>query len=88
VDGEALATLADGGNGVFLFAEDTAQLITIYGSLGNLLSGSLTTYTMRFRVTTAVANTFQVGRGVLGEVTVNTGTTNVTLPFVARIFAP
>jgi PKD repeat protein len=88
VDGEALATLADGGNGVFLFAEDTAQLITIYGSLGNLLSGSLTTYTMRFRVTTAVANTFQVGRGVLGEVTVNTGATDVTLPFVARIFAP
>ncbi len=33
----------------------TAQLITIYGSLGNLLSGSLTTYKMKFRVTTAAA---------------------------------
>jgi hypothetical protein len=88
IDGEALATLADGGNGVFLFAEDTAQLITIYGSLGNLLSGSLTTYKLSFRVRTTTANTFQVGRGVLGKITVDTGATTVTLPFVARIFAP
>jgi len=88
IDGEALATLADGGGGVFLFAEDTAQLITIYGSLGNLLSGSLTTYKMKFRVRTAAGGPFQAGRGVLGEVTVNTGATTVTLPFVARIFAP
>ena len=34
--------LAEGGNGTFLFAEDVSQLIPIYGSLGNLLSGSYT----------------------------------------------
>ena len=86
VDGQALATLADGGNGVFLFAEDTTQLITIYGSLGNLLSGSLSTYRLTYRISTDVANAFQPGRAVMGALTVNTGTTTVRLPFIVRIF--
>jgi PKD repeat protein len=86
VDGQALAALADGGGGAFLFAEDTSQLITIYGSLGNLLSGSLTTYKLTYRITTDVANAFQPGRAVLGSLAVNTGAASVRLPFIVRIF--
>jgi PKD repeat protein len=89
VDGQALAALADGGGGAFLFAEDTTQLITIYGSLGNLLSGSLTTYKLTYRISTAVVGAFQPGRSVRGTVSVNTGTVanpTVNLPFIVRIF--
>ncbi len=86
VDGQALAALADGGGGAFMFAEDTAQLVTIYGSLGNLLSGSLTTYRLNYRITTTVANGFANGRSVLGRLSVNTGAGIVTLPIVVRIF--
>ncbi len=86
VDGQTLAALADGGNGAFMFAEDTAQLVTIYGSLGNLLSGSLSTYKLTYRITTPVAGGFAVGRSVLGRLSVNTGAGTVTLPIVVRIF--
>ena len=87
VDGQTLAALADGGNGAFMFAEDTAQLVTIYGSLGNLLSGSLTTYKLTYKITTTAAGGFAVGRSVLGRLSVNTGAGGtVTLPIVVRIF--
>lgn len=86
VDGIALAELADGGNGTFLFAEDAAQLIPIYGSLGNLLSGSLTTYELRFRIE-APAGSFAVGNAVRGVVEVDLGGGNIVrLPFIVRIF--
>jgi len=86
VDGLVLATLADAGNGVFLFAEDVTQLIPIYGSLGNLLSGSLTTYRLTYRIGTEVADAFQAGRSVRGTLAVNAATNPVNLPFVVRIF--
>jgi len=86
VDGQTLAALADGGNGAFMFAEDTAQLVTIYGSLGNLLSGSLTTYKLTYTITTNAAGGFASGRSVLGRLNVNTGAGTVTLPIVVRIF--
>jgi len=85
VDGLVLATLADAGNGVFMFAESVTQLIPIYGSLGNLLSGSLTTYRLTYRIQADVDGTFQAGRSVRGTIAVNTGL-NVSLPFVVRIF--
>jgi PKD repeat protein len=86
VDGLALATLAEAGNGVFLFADDVTQLIPIYGSLGNLLSGSLTTYRLTYRISTEVADAFQAGRSVRGTLAVNAATTPINLPFVVRIF--
>ena len=86
VDGQTLAALADGGGGAFMFAEDTAQLVTIYGSLGNLLSGSLTTYKLSYRITTTAGGGFADGRSVLGRLSVNTGAGTVTLPIVVRIF--
>jgi PKD repeat protein len=86
VDGNALATLAAAGNGVFLFAEDVTQLIPIYGSLGNLLSGSLSTYRLSFRITADAAGTFAPGRNVRGVLTVSASSNTVNLPFVVRIF--
>jgi hypothetical protein len=86
VDGEALAKLAEGGNGTFLFAEDVTALIPIYGSLGNLLSGSLTTYKLTYKISTDTAGTFAVGRSVLGGLAVNAGGTSINLPFIVRIF--
>jgi hypothetical protein len=86
VDGLALATLADAGNGVFLFAEDVTQLIPIYGSLGNLLSGSLSTYRLSFRITADAAGTFAPGRNVRGVLSVAAPSNTVNLPFVVRIF--
>jgi hypothetical protein len=71
VDGVVLATLADAGNGIFLFAEDVTQLIPIYGSLGNLLSRSLTTYRLTYRISTDVDGAFQAGRSVRGTLAVN-----------------
>ncbi len=86
VDGLVLATLAEAGNGVFLFADDVTQLIPIYGSLGNLLSGSLTTYRLTYRISTEVAGTFQAGRSVRGTLSVNAATNPINMPFVVRIF--
>lgn len=86
VDGLVLATLAEAGNGVFLFADDVTQLIPIYGSLGNLLSGSLTTYRLTYRITTTVDGAFQAGRSVRGTLAVNAATNAINMPFVVRIF--
>ena len=92
VDGEALARLASEGGGIFLFAEDTTQLITIYGSLGNLLSRSLTTYRLTYIIRSDVADAFlkaanEPDRQVRGTLTVNTGNAVVNLPFIVRIFS-
>jgi PKD repeat protein len=86
VDGEALARLASEGGGTFLFAEDTTQLITIYGSLGSLLSGRLTTYRLTYRIKSSAVDAFQTDRRVLGSLTVDTGAAIVNLPFIVRIF--
>jgi hypothetical protein len=85
VDALALAELADGGNGTFLYAENAEQLIPIYGSLGNLLSRSLTTYQTTWTVQATQAGVFLTGRSVLGKLRVATGTNTIELPFVVRI---
>jgi hypothetical protein len=86
VDGVVLATLADAGNGIFLFAEDVTQLIPIYGSLGALLSRSLTSYRLTYRISTEVDGAFQTGRSVRGTLAVNAASNLVNIPFVVRIF--
>jgi len=85
VDFEALADLADRGNGIFLFAENAEQLIPIYGSLGNLLSRSLTTYKITWTIQAAAPNTFVAGRSILGRVQIRTGSNTTNLPIVVRI---
>jgi hypothetical protein len=85
VNFEALAELADRGNGVFLFAENAEQLIPIYGSLGNLLSRSLATYKIKWTIRADAPNTFQVGRSILGRVQIKTGSNTTNLPIIVRI---
>ena len=68
------------------FAEDVTQLIPIYGSLGALLSRSLTTYRLTYRISTDEADAFQAGRSVRGTLAVITASNPVNLPFVVRIF--
>jgi hypothetical protein len=85
VDFEALGELANGANGVFLFAENAEQLIPLYGSLGALLSRSLLTYTMEFTVRAADQNTFVSGRSVLGRVHIDANGSPIEVPFIVGI---
>jgi hypothetical protein len=86
VDFEELSDLAERGNGYFLFAESAEQLIPIYGSLGALLSKSLSAYTMTWQIQTSKIDAFEVDRAVLGQLRISTGTNVIELPFVVRIF--
>lgn len=85
VDALALSELADGGNGTFMYADNAQQLIPIYGSLGRLLSRSLTTYESTWTIQAGQAGVFATGRSVLGKLRVATGTNTIELPFVVRI---
>ncbi len=85
VDAIALSELADGGNGTFMYADNAQQLIPIYGSLGRLLSRSLTTYESTWTIQAGEAGVFVSGRTVLGKLRVATGTNVIELPFVVRI---
>jgi hypothetical protein len=85
VDALALSELADGGNGTFMYADNAQQLIPIYGSLGRLLSRSLTTYQSSWTIQAGSAGVFVPGRSVLGKMRVATGTNTIELPFVVRI---
>ena len=81
----AMAELALGAGGAYMFAENTEQLIPIYGSLGRLLSNSLPTYEMEWTVENP-GGELTDGRAVLGRLTVDTGATTFELPFVVQIF--
>ena len=85
VDFEAMAELADRGNGMFLFAESAEQLIPIYGALGNLLSRSLATYEVTWTIQAAAPGAFKPGRTILGSVQVRTASNAVNLPVIVRI---
>jgi hypothetical protein len=88
VNFEAMAELADRGNGMFLFAEFAEQLIPIYGALGNLLSRSLATYEVTWTIEADAAGAFLPGRTILGTVQVRTASNPVNLPVIVRIAAP
>jgi hypothetical protein len=86
IDFEAMADLADRGNGAFLFAENAEQLLPIYGSLGKLLSRSLLTYRMTWQIQATQNGAFVPGNTVLGRLNVDTGTNQIVLPIAVRIF--
>jgi hypothetical protein len=88
VDFIALGELANKTGGAFLFAENSQQLIPLYGSVGRLLSLSLPTYKINWTVNTTTANAFVPGNALLGKVQVNTGTETFTVPFIFGITAP
>jgi hypothetical protein len=87
VNFEAMAELADRGNGIFLYAEFAEQLIPIYGALGNLLSRSLATYEVTWTIEADAAGAFLPGRTILGTVQVRTASNPVNLPVIVRITA-
>jgi hypothetical protein len=85
VDFEALGELANGANGVFLFAANAEQLIPLYGSLGALLSRSLLTYRMQWTLRSDTDNTFASGKSVLGRLQIDASGTPIEVPFVVGI---
>ncbi|MEO7385653.1 MAG: vWA domain-containing protein, partial [Gammaproteobacteria bacterium] len=85
VNFEALAEIARETDGVFLFAENAEQLIPLYGSLGDLLSRSLPTYTMRWTVRADTDGTFVSGHSVFGRLQINGGGSTVTVPFIVGV---
>jgi hypothetical protein len=85
VDFEALGELARGTDGIFLFASNAEQLIPLYGSLGDLLSRSLPTYTMRWTVRADTDGTFSSGHSVFGQLEIAGGGNPVTVPFIVGI---
>jgi hypothetical protein len=85
VDFEALGELARGTDGIFLFADNAEQLIPLYGSLGDLLSHSLPTYTMQWTVRSDTDGTFVSGHSVFGSLQIDGGGSPVTVPFIVGI---
>jgi PKD repeat protein len=82
---EALAELADGTGGAFLLAPDAAALIPIYGSLGNLLSGTLPQYQTVWTIRSPTPSAFRSGYFVSGEMDIDSGFGVITVPFVVAI---
>ena len=85
VDVAALGELANQTGGAFLYADSTEQLIPLYGSVGKLLSLSLSTYRLRWTVQASAAGTFQPGSALHGRVQVNAGNSSFDVPFVVGI---
>lgn len=84
VDTESLTLLSSGTGGIHLVASNPQQMISIFGSLGNLLSGSVATYRATWTINSG-ANTFLTGRTVLGTINVRAGTRTIVLPFEYRV---
>lgn len=85
VDVATLGELASQTGGAFLYADSIEQLIPLYGSVGKLLSLSLSTYRLRWTVRAGQAGAFQSGNSLLGRVQVNTGTSSFEVPFSVGI---
>jgi hypothetical protein len=85
VDTPTLAELAHRANGVHLVAANPEQLNALYGSLGALLQGSITTYETTWSIRAGTSSVFTSGRSVLGVMRVATGDTTLELPFLYTI---
>ena len=85
VDTASLTELSSRTGGIHLVASNPQQMISIFGSLGNLLSGSVATYRATWTINAAAANTFQTNRMVLGTINVRAGTRTIVLPFEYRV---
>ena len=81
----ALAELAEGTGGAFLLAPDAAALIPIYGSLGNLLNGTLLQYQTVWTIRSPTTDAFKAGYFVSGEMDITTGSGVITVPFVVPV---
>ncbi len=85
VDIVALGELANQTGGALLYADSTAQLLPLYGSVGQLLSLSLPTYRLRWTVRASTPGAFLPGHSMLGRVQVTAGTRQFEVPFVVGV---
>jgi len=85
VDTSSLTQLSYSTGGIHLVASNPQQMIAIFGSLGNLLSGSVATYRATWTINAAAANTFLTNGTVLGTINVRAGTRTIVLPFEYRV---
>jgi hypothetical protein len=85
VDVTTLGELANQTGGAFLYAKNTQQLLSVYGSVGNLISLSLPTYRLRWTVSAATAGAFLSGNKLLGQVQVTVGQSSFDVPFIVGI---
>lgn len=85
VDTASLTELSYNTGGIHLVASNPQQMISIFGSLGNLLSGSVATYRVTWTINATAANTFLTNGAVLGTINVRAGTRTIVLPFLYRV---
>ena len=85
IDVATLGELADRTGGAFLYADNAAQFLALYGSVGKLMSLSLPTYRLRWTVQAAAGATFRPGDTVLGKIQVSAAGSRFDVPFIVAI---
>jgi hypothetical protein len=85
VDMAAPGEQAHRSGGALLFADNAAQLLPLYGSVGRLMSLSLPTYRLRWTVRADAAGGFQAGQALLGRVQVTAAGGSFDVPLVVGI---
>jgi len=70
-----------------LYADSAEQLLALYGSVGKLLSLSLSlpTYRLKWTAQADAAGVFQPGSALLGRGQVRTNTGTIDVPFVVNL---
>jgi len=85
VDIAALGELANQTGGALLYADSVAQLVPLYGSVGQLMSLSLGTYRLRWTVRADSGDAFRPGQSLLGRVQVTAAGQRFDVPFVVGL---
>ena len=85
IDAATLGELADRTGGAFLYADNAAQFLALYGSVGKLMSLSLPTYRLRWTVQAAAGASFHPGDTLLGKVQVNAAGSRFDVPFIVIV---
>ena len=85
IDIATLGDLADRTGGAFLYADNTAQFLALYGSVGKLMSLSLPTYRLRWTVQAAAGASFHPGDTLLGKVQVSASGSRFDVPFIVVV---
>jgi hypothetical protein len=85
VDVASLGELAQQTGGALLYADNVAQLLPLYGSLGRLMSLSLPTYRLRWTVQAGTPGSLRSGFSLLGRVQVTTAGNTFEVPFIVGI---
>ena len=85
IDVATLGELADRTGGAFLYADNAAQFLALYGSVGKLMSLSLPTYRLRWTVQAAAGASFRPGDTLLGKVQVSAAGSRFDVPFIVVV---